>query len=162
MLGNRLGGRATDRAGPGSPWGERLMRPLSLTRTVGFMTPTATQVGERFAQALAAKDATALKALLAPGVDFRAMTPTRFWEATDPDEIVDEDLLGMWFSPEREIVSLLAVDHDASGPVERVGYRLHVRRPDGDFVVEQQAYYQSEGERISWLRIMCSGFAPAG
>ena len=132
------------------------------TRTLWCMTATKTDVGERFARALAAKDEAQLKALLRPGLDFRAMTPTRFWESTDPEEIVDATLLGMWFTPEREIVSLLAVDQDASGPVDRVGYRLLVRRPDGDFVVEQQAYYQSEGDSITWLRIMCSGFVPAG
>jgi hypothetical protein len=35
-------------------------------------------VGERFARAVAAKDAPALLGLLAPQIDFRAMTPGRF------------------------------------------------------------------------------------
>jgi hypothetical protein len=118
-------------------------------------------IGERFAQALADKDAPALKALLRSDVDFRAMTPGRFWEASDPDEIVDETMLGTWFDPERRITEVLAVDTDSLGPMRRVGYRFLVDRPDGEFTVEQQAYYETDGDRISWLRIMCTGFLPA-
>ncbi len=40
--------------------------------------------GERFAQALAAKDAGALSALLADRIDFQALTPGRHWQADTP------------------------------------------------------------------------------
>ncbi len=119
-------------------------------------------VGTRFAQALADKDAAELKALLRPDVDFRAMTPGRFWESNDVDEIVDETILGTWFDPERQITELVALDTDSIGSVERVGYRFTVNRPEGDFTIEQQAYYQTDGATIGWLRIMCSGFLPLG
>ncbi len=119
-------------------------------------------VGTRFAQALADKDAAELKALLRPDVDFRAMTPGRFWESNDVDEIVDQTILGTWFDPERQITELVNVDTDSIGSVERVGYRFTVVRPDGDFTIEQQAYYQTDGATIAWLRIMCSGFLPLG
>jgi len=118
-------------------------------------------VGEQFARALAAKDAEGLKALLQPDVDFRAMTPARFWESTDAADIVDSTLLGTWFSPEREIVSVLAVEEGEVSSVDRVSYRFRVRRPDGQYVVEQQAYYRTAQDRICWLRIMCTGFVPA-
>lgn len=117
-------------------------------------------VGERFARALADKNAVRLKALLRSDVDFRAMTPGKFWEATDVDVIVDETMLGTWFSPERRIAEVLAVETDGVGSLDRVGYRFKVQRPDGEFVVEQQAYFETVGEKISWLRIMCSGFVP--
>ena len=117
-------------------------------------------VGERFARALADKDAGALKTLLRPDVDFRAMTPGKFWESTDVDTIVDETLLGTWFDPDRRITSVLGIETDSLGSLERVGYRFEVQRPDGDFVVEQQAYFETDGEKISWLRIMCTGFLP--
>ena len=29
---------------------------------------------------------------------------------------------------------------------------------DGQFVVEQQAYYMQRDGRISWMRVLCSGF----
>jgi hypothetical protein len=43
---------------------------------------------------------------------------------------------------------------------ERVGYRLAVSNPDGRFLVEQQAYYQTSNGSITWMRIMCSGWRP--
>jgi hypothetical protein len=117
-------------------------------------------IGERFAHALADKDAAGLKALLAPEVDFRAMTPAKFWESNDVDVIVDETILGTWFASERRITEVLAVETEVLGSRDRVGYRFTVNRPDGDFTIEQQVYYASEGGRITWLRIMCSGFLP--
>jgi hypothetical protein len=51
-------------------------------------------VGRRFAQAVADKDAAGLKAPMQSSVDFGAMTPRQFWEATDTDTIVDETILG--------------------------------------------------------------------
>jgi hypothetical protein len=117
-------------------------------------------VGERFARALADKDSAGLKALLRPGVDFRAMTPTSFWESSDVDEIVDETILGRWFDPARHITELVSVETDTIGSLERVAYRFTVDRPDGQFTIEQQAYYETEGARIAWLRIMCTGYLP--
>jgi len=117
-------------------------------------------VGERFARALADKDAGALKTLLRPDVDFRAMTPGKFWESTDVDTIVDKTLLGTWFDSDRRITSVLAIETDSIGSLDRVGYRFEAQRPDGEFVIEQQAYFATDGETISWLRIMCTGFVP--
>jgi hypothetical protein len=119
-----------------------------------------TTLGERFARALADKDSAGLKALLQPILDFRAMTPSRFWESTDVDEVVDDTILGTWFEPTRRITDLVAVETDRIGSLQRVAYRFTVRRPDGEFTIEQQAYYEVEGGRISWLRVMCTGFVP--
>ena len=44
---------------------------------------TSTSLGEEFARAIAAKDADALRRVLHPELEFRAMTPRRFWEADD-------------------------------------------------------------------------------
>ena len=38
-----------------------------------------------------------MKGILRPDIDFRAMTPGEFWEATDVADIVDETILGIWF-----------------------------------------------------------------
>ena len=35
-------------------------------------------------------------------------------------------------------------------------------KKDGTFLVEQQAYVGTTADRIDWLRILCSGFRPAG
>ncbi|MGH3472814.1 MAG: hypothetical protein ACRDPG_12335 [Nocardioidaceae bacterium] len=115
-------------------------------------------LGERFARTVAAQDVDALKALLAPKVSFRALTPGEYWESGDVDVVVSKVILGTWFSPERSITQILWVDCATVGPLDRVGYRFQAKLPDGDFVIEQQAYFRAENDRISWLRILCSGF----
>jgi hypothetical protein len=117
-----------------------------------------TDLGERFARAVAAQDAAVLKELLAPRVNFRALTPGRYWEIDDADAVVDDVILGTCFSPERSITRILKLDCDSVGIVERVGYRFRVDLPDGEFIVEQQAYLKTQNDKVSWLRILCSGF----
>ena len=122
--------------------------------------PAATApVGERFARALASKDRATLCALLTDPVDFQALTPRRHWQATEPGQVGDV-ILGTWFGPADDIEAALAFSHSSLPGRERVSYRLRVRNADGVHVVEQQAYYNAEGGRISWLRILCSGYLP--
>jgi hypothetical protein len=118
--------------------------------------------GEQFARALAAKDSERLLALLAPNVDFKAMTPSRFWEAGSAREVVDGVMLGHWFEPGDRIDAIESIEHDRVADRQRVGYRFRVSNQDGAFVVEQQAYFAVEDDRIAWLRIMCAGYRPAG
>ena len=117
-----------------------------------------TDLGERFVNAIAAQDAVALKALLAPDVSFRALTPGKSWAGEDADAVVDDVILGKWFPPERSITAILRVDRSTVGTVDHVAYRFRARRPDGDFVIEQQAYLTTKDDRICWLQILCSGF----
>jgi len=117
-----------------------------------------TDLGERFAYAIAAQDAAALKALLAPNVSFRALTPGKFWDGEDADQVIDGVILGKWFPPERSITAIVSVARGTVGAVDHVAYRFRARLPDGDFVIEQQAYLKTEGDRICWLQILCSGF----
>src|SRR5258705_13111236 len=63
-------------------------------------------VGERFAKALAAKDAEALRAVLADQIDFQALTPGRHWQANAPGVVIDEIVLGKWFEPGNDIQAL--------------------------------------------------------
>lgn len=123
---------------------------------------TSTDLGTRFAAALAAKDSAALTDLLAPDVDFLGLTPRRMWEAHSPAEVL-EVVLGSWFGQQDRIEALLAVS--TGEPVEdteHVAYRMTVVTPDGPHTVAQQAYYRTDGGRISYLRVMCSGFRPRG
>ncbi|GIL34657.1 hypothetical protein PDTK01_07330 [Phycicoccus sp. DTK01] len=117
-------------------------------------------LGPRLAAAIAAKDPDTVRALVAPDVDFRGLTPGRAWEGTGAEALV-EVLFGAWFEPSDEVRALL--DVTVGAPVEdteRVSYRLALRNGDGDFTAEQQAYYRTEGERITYLRVLCSGFRP--
>jgi hypothetical protein len=115
-------------------------------------------IGERFAQALATKDAPALLGLLEPDVDFRALTPNRFWEANSASEVVDEIILGTWFDPDDHIQSLEDMQTGSVADRDRVSYQLRVQNGDRVFLVEQQAYFAVEHDRINWLRILCSGY----
>lgn len=115
-------------------------------------------IGTRFARAVADKDAVALLEVLDPDVDFRGMTPGRFWETTSSQELVDDIILGAWFEAEDRIEALEEVETGAVADRARVSYLLRIATPDGAFLAEQQAYFGVEDHRITWLRIMCSGF----
>ena len=116
-------------------------------------------LGASFARAVAAKDHARIRELLHPELDFRAMTPRRVWEAADAEELVS--VLGTWFGDTDDIVALEAVEEDGFSDRDRVGYRLRIRNPDGEHLVEQQAYLSAQDGQISWLRILCSGYRPA-
>lgn len=116
-----------------------------------------TTPGERFARALAAKDESAVRAVTTPDLDFRAMTPGRFWEARSHDDLVAV-LFAKWLEPSDEVVALLSTSTGEVSTRQHVAYRLHLRNADGDSLMEQQMYYDVVGDRISWARVMCSGF----
>ncbi|HEY2053863.1 MAG TPA: hypothetical protein VGH14_08020 [Solirubrobacterales bacterium] len=116
-------------------------------------------LGSSFAAALASKDFDRIRDLLHPEIDFRALTPRRFWEGEDPEAVVS-GALRVWFEDSDEIIELLHVETDAFADRERVGYRFLVRNPEGLFEVEQQAYISEREGRIGWMRTLCSGYRP--
>ncbi len=124
------------------------------------MDAAATGLGAAFVRALADRDSARLSELMHPEIDFRGMTPSRDWQAADPDAVLTI-LFGHWFEDKDEIESVESVDSDTVVDRERVGYRFGVRNPDGSFLVEQQAYLSSRDGRIDWMRVVCSGFRPA-
>ena len=118
----------------------------------------ATPIGRRFAEALANKDFDAVERLLDPDVDFRGLTPNRAWGATGAAAVVSE-VLRRWLEESDHIDELLSVD--AGEPVadcERVSYRFRGHNGEGEFVVEQQAYFTERDGQIVWMRVLCSGF----
>ena len=116
-------------------------------------------LGTQFAEALAAKDFDVIATLLHTEIDFRGMTPRKHWEAHDPDAVIG-GILRSWFDDDDHIVALVHLDTDAFADRERVGYRFRVRRADGTYLVEQQAYLEVRDGRIGWMRVLCSGFRP--
>jgi hypothetical protein len=117
----------------------------------------AASTGARFARALADKDFAAVRELLDPDIDFRGLTPSRFWEASGAGAVID-DILQQWFEPDDEIVAVENIETDAFADRERVGYRFRISNPSGRFVVEQQGYLTLVEGRIAWMRVVCSGF----
>jgi ketosteroid isomerase-like protein len=122
------------------------------------VTQTAT-LGSEFAQALAAKDFDRVARLFAPDVEFRALTPRRYWEPGGPDEIV-AGVLREWFEDSDEIEALEKLETDVVADRERVAYRFRIRNPEGVFLVEQQAYLSQRDGRIAWMRVLCTGYRP--
>jgi hypothetical protein len=119
-----------------------------------------TDAGTRFAKAIAAKDAAALHDVLDPKIDFRGLTPGRFWEATSAAELVDGIVFGKWFEDSDHIDGIEHIETDTVAGRHRVGYRYRVTNGDGSFLVEQQAYFDVVDDRISWLRVLCAGYRP--
>ena len=116
--------------------------------------------GERFARALAAKDGDGLCAVLGNPVDFVALTPGRVWQAGSGREAAEEIILACWFGAGDDITELCSVTSGQVAEREHVAYRVRVRRSGRDYLVEQQAYYRTEGSRITWMRVLCSGYQP--
>lgn len=117
-------------------------------------------LGQRFARSIADHDADALRGLLAERIDFRALTPRRFWEAEDREAVIDI-VFGTWFEPTDVITEVLEAGTDRMADRTSLHYRLRGHNADGDFLIEQQAYAQHDGGTVDWLRIICSGFRPA-
>jgi hypothetical protein len=122
--------------------------------------PQQTTLGADFAQAFGDKDSARVLELLHPEIDFRGLTPSRFWEASSPDDVV-EILFGSWLEEKDQVEGIVGIEGDTVADRERVGYRFTVTNPDGRFLVEQQAYLSTRDGQIDWMRVVCSGFRPA-
>jgi len=116
-------------------------------------------LGAAFANAVATKDHVRVRALIHPEIDFWAMTPGDVWDAGGPDEIIG--VLEEWFGDEDLIEAIELLDCDGFADCKRVGYRLRVKRPDGQYLIEQQAYLSERDGQIGWMRILCSGYRRA-
>jgi hypothetical protein len=122
---------------------------------------TGRDLARRFTAALAAKDAAALRSLFGSELDFRGLTPGQLWEASTPDALVNDVILGAWFEPGDVIDRIESVQAGQVGSRTRIGYRLRVTNASGSFTVEQQAYLDLTDGKITWLRVLCSGFIPS-
>lgn len=116
------------------------------------------EVGVRFVAALAAKDTDMLIGLFATDVDFRGMTPGRFWEAGSAVELV-KDVLYHWLDASDVVEGVEYVDVGRLVDRWRVDYSFRVRNPDGVFLVEQRAYFDLDDDGlVTRMHAMCSGF----
>ena len=121
--------------------------------------PQQTTAGADFARAFVEKDGNRVRELLHPEVDFHALTPSRAWEASGPDAVL-EVLFANWLEDSDHVEALESLEGDMVVDRERIGYRFSVSNPDGRFLVEQQAYLSTRDGQIDWIRVVCSGFRP--
>lgn len=138
------------------------MQPSSATEQAAQRTVSVASdgsLGRAFAEALGQKDFDQVSALLDAEIDFRALTPRRAWEASGAPAVV-ADVLRTWFKDSVEFEQIVSIESDAVADRQRVAYRIHGRNQDGPFVIEQQAYYTERSGRITWMRVLCSGFRP--
>ncbi|HEX3691694.1 MAG TPA: hypothetical protein VHV28_18480 [Solirubrobacteraceae bacterium] len=130
-----------------------------MTPTSSATSPRAELLGPAFAHALARGDFAQVTEVLCPDVEFRALTPRRFWEAETTDNTLH--ILRTWFHPARVVDDVLGLSTDLVGDRHSVTYRFAGEEPEGRFVIEQHAYYTERDDRIGWMRLVCSGFRPA-
>ena len=116
--------------------------------------------GKEFAEALVGKDFSRAAGVLGPDVDFRALTPNMTWQASGPDDVV-ENVLREWFEDSDDVKELISFEATPFADREHVAYSLRGENGDGPYVVEQHAYLTAEAGRIVWMRVLCSGKRPA-
>ena len=131
-----------------------------MTPTSSATSPRAELLGPAFAHALSRRDFAQVAEVLCPDVEFAALTPRRAWDAPSAEEAVR--VLGTWFDEATVVDDVLAVRIDAVGDRHCVTYRFAGERAGARFVIEQHAYYTERHDRIGWMRLLCSGFRPAG
>jgi hypothetical protein len=118
-------------------------------------TDAADTIGNAFAYAIARLDFGELGELLHPDVELRALTPRRTWEPADHDAAIE--VLRTWWG-DCQIDEIQRVDATTVGDRRHIAYRFAGLRPDGPFVIEQQAYFTERDRQIDWMQILCSGF----
>lgn len=139
---------------------------MSLDRTpwqcdTSDMTAVRASVTDEFVDAILERDFVRARNLLHPEVDFRAMTPSRVWEADGPAGV--EEVLRAWFEhPEREVERVAPTEPASIEDTLRVGWSVYGSDANGQFLYEQQAYVREDDGQVVWLRVMCSGPRPAG
>ncbi len=121
---------------------------------------TSRELGKRFGAALAAKDAATLRGMFDDEVDFRAMTPNHTWEGHTPAAVIDDVILGIWFASCDAMELVEAAGTGRVGDRHGFSYRLQGTNGDGSFVIEQRAYADIAEGKITWMRVLCSGFQP--
>ncbi len=123
------------------------------------MTTVPVSVVDDFLDAILARDFSLARGLLRQDIDFRAMTPSRVWEADGPADV--ERVLRSWFEhPDREVERVEPIETASVEDTSRIGWRVYGKGVEGPFVYEQQAYLREQDAQVCWLRIMCSGPRP--
>ena len=132
-----------------------------MTPTSSATSPRAELLGPAFAHALSRRDFAQVAEVLSPDIEFAALTPRRAWDAPSAEEAVrvTAHLVQRGDGRRRRAGQSAS---DVVGDRHCVTYRFAGERAGERFVIEQHAYYTERDDRIGWMRLLCSGFRPAG
>jgi hypothetical protein len=119
---------------------------------------SATNLGDVFVTALVDGDTPRLAETLAPGVQMRALIPPGPIEVLGADEVAGK--FAAWFANAEQLELIRSVSEPVADRLH-VSYRLRVRRAGDPWnVVEQHLLCVHDGDRITALDLVCSGFRP--
>jgi TusA-related sulfurtransferase len=133
------------------------------TRTTGTpgtaerATTARRAAGEAFLTAVATRDFGRLEACFHPEVRFRALAPSRLYEAAGAAAATG--YLRRWFG-DADAFEVQKAEVDELADRLRLGYRLRLHDKDGWQVIEQHAFCDVRAGRIAALDLLCSGFRP--
>ena len=113
-------------------------------------------IGQKFVNYIVKDDFEALSKLLDEEIVFTAATPGDTWHGEGIKNAMVE--LRNFFSPDEAIEKIVTIEHNELPGRSRISYKLQGREKEfGVFEYEHQAYFQTEDNKISQLRILCSG-----
>lgn len=116
--------------------------------------------GERFLEALTARDHGTLGDQLAPDVWLRALLPRHLDEHRGAADVADT--FRGWYGT-AVAFEPLSVSHDTVVGKERVAYRFLLRpdwAPDTWHVIEQVAFLSIRDDLVRKIDLVCTGFMP--
>jgi SnoaL-like domain len=114
-------------------------------------------LGERFVEAVAARDAAALAACFASGVELRALVPPGLRERTGAAEAAA--MISGWFEDSTEL-ELLSSQSEQLADKLYVSYRFAAVEDEQRYLVEQHIFCTLADGKIERADLLCSGFRP--
>ena len=111
---------------------------------------------DRLIEAVARADGPGITATLAPTVRLRAVEPQEVLEDRGPAAVAAR-FVG-WFGGYASDV--VAASHDEFGGRVRLAYHLRLARDGAAWDVEQHGFCDHDGQRITQIDLVCSGFRP--
>ena len=125
---------------------------------MGTQPSSATEAGKRLIAALAERDFQRLSGTLTGETRMRALLPPGLVEISGAEAAAAK--FASWFGDAEEL-ELIRSGSDGFADRLHAFYRLRVRRPGGfPMLVEQHLLCTIDGDRISGLDLVCTGFRP--
>jgi len=123
-------------------------------------TAQATDVAERFLEALSHRDFDALAATFAENGRLRGLVPSALREEEGGEAIAAR--FRLWFG-DVEDFELVGSGTSPLADIVRLYWRVRHSDPEaGLTTVEQTAYAEVDGDRFAWMNLVCSGHRPVG